>query len=104
MSPKDITGIAAEPTAMAPTEETFDVSHTGEDYEALPTYPTRPDFTTFENALCPSSQMVVFDGCPNDPNHPSSTPIYQTATFVQPNVNEFGSCKFHQFRPARPHA
>jgi cystathionine beta-lyase len=61
------------------------------DYNNLPTYPPRPDFAKFENSLRPASQMIVFDGAPNDPNKPSSTPIYQTSTFVQPNVSEFGT-------------
>ena len=38
-----------------------------------------------------SSQMVVFDGCPDDRHHPSSMPIYQTSTFVQPSSTEYGS-------------
>ncbi len=33
-----------------------------------------------------NSQCVVFDGAPGDPHRPSSTPIYQTATFVQPSA------------------
>jgi cystathionine beta-lyase len=72
-------------------------------YNDLPTYPPRPDFTAFENMLRPSSQMVVFDGAPNDPNKPSSTPIYQTATFVQPNVSEFGAYDYNTFRESDPH-
>ncbi|CAJ1338301.1 unnamed protein product [Effrenium voratum] len=44
----------------------------------------------FKNELQPASQCVVFDGCPEDPYHPSCTPIYQTATFVQPSSSEFG--------------
>ncbi|KEG09956.1 cystathionine beta-lyase-like protein [Trypanosoma grayi] len=57
-------------------------------YVELPTYPMRPHFE--KAAEHPSTQVVVFDGCPNDPYHPSSTPIYQTATFVQPDICEFG--------------
>ena len=61
-----------------------------EDYNEVPTFPVRPSFKNFQNALQPSTQTVVFDGCPDDPHHPSSTPIYQTATFVQPSSAEFG--------------
>ena len=61
-------------------------------YNAIPTFPVRPSFKNFQNALRPASQVVVFDGCPNDPHHPSSTPIYQTSTFVQPSSAKFGSC------------
>eukprot|EP00418_Pyrodinium_bahamense_P006554 CAMPEP_0179023790 /NCGR_PEP_ID=MMETSP0796-20121207/7113_1 /TAXON_ID=73915 /ORGANISM="Pyrodinium bahamense, Strain pbaha01" /LENGTH=664 /DNA_ID=CAMNT_0020719715 /DNA_START=13 /DNA_END=2003 /DNA_ORIENTATION=- len=60
-------------------------------YDDLPTFPVRPDFSGFENALGPASECVVFDGCPDDPYHPSNTPIYQTATFVQPSASEFGA-------------
>jgi len=59
-------------------------------YDDLPTFPPRPNFATFENALRPASECVVFDGCPEDPYHPSNTPIYQTSTFVQPSSSEFG--------------
>jgi len=59
-------------------------------YDDLPTFPVRPNFAAFENALQPASQCVVFDGCPEDPYHPSNTPIYQTSTFVQPSSSEFG--------------
>mmetsp|Transcript_44973 Transcript_44973/g.104011 ORF Transcript_44973/g.104011 Transcript_44973/m.104011 type:complete len:620 (-) Transcript_44973:101-1960(-) len=59
-------------------------------YDDLPTFPVRPNFSGFENKLRPASECVVFDGCPDDPYHPSNTPIYQTATFVQPSSSEFG--------------
>jgi len=59
-------------------------------YDDLPTFPIRPNFAGFDNALRPASECVVFDGCPDDPYHPSNTPIYQTATFVQPSSSEFG--------------
>lgn len=59
-------------------------------YDDLPTFPIRPNFASFENSLRPASQCVVFDGCPEDPYHPSNTPIYQTSTFVQPSSSEFG--------------
>eukprot|EP00927_Polykrikos_kofoidii_P051842 TRINITY_DN45624_c0_g1_i1.p1 TRINITY_DN45624_c0_g1~~TRINITY_DN45624_c0_g1_i1.p1 ORF type:complete len:649 (-),score=120.82 TRINITY_DN45624_c0_g1_i1:89-2035(-) len=60
-------------------------------YDDLPTFPIRPNFASFDNALQPASECVVFDGCPEDPYHPSNTPIYQTSTFVQPSCNEFGA-------------
>jgi len=60
-------------------------------YDDLPTFPIRPNFANFENALRPASECVVFDGCPEDPYHPSNTPIYQTSTFVQPSASEFGA-------------
>ena len=59
-----------------------------EHYDDLPTYPDRPHFA--EAPHHPSTQCVIFDGCPGDPYHPSSMPIYQTSTFVQPNIDEFG--------------
>lgn len=34
---------------------------------------------------------MVFEGSPRDPHKPSSVPIYQTATFVQPSSTEFGA-------------
>lgn len=61
------------------------------EYDDLPTFPIRPNFANFENALRPASECVVFDGCPEDPYHPSNTPIYQTSTFVQPSASEFGA-------------
>eukprot|EP00747_Dinoflagellata_sp_TGD_P158148 gnl/TRDRNA2_/TRDRNA2_177792_c1_seq3.p1 gnl/TRDRNA2_/TRDRNA2_177792_c1~~gnl/TRDRNA2_/TRDRNA2_177792_c1_seq3.p1 ORF type:complete len:653 (-),score=101.96 gnl/TRDRNA2_/TRDRNA2_177792_c1_seq3:78-2036(-) len=62
-----------------------------QEYDDLPTFPIRPSFAHFQNDLRPASQCVVFDGCPEDPYHPSTTPIYQTATFVQPSASEFGA-------------
>lgn len=61
------------------------------EYDDLPTFPIRPNFAGFKNALKPASECIVFDGCPEDPYHPSNTPIYQTATFVQPSASEFGA-------------
>ena len=72
---------------VSPVEKT---APTLKHYNDLPTYPVRPSFKDFQNSLRPSSQTVVFDGCPNDPYHPSSTPIYQTSTFVQPDIANFG--------------
>lgn len=60
-------------------------------YDDLPTFPMRPNFSGFDNKLKPASECVVFDGCPDDPYHPSNTPIYQTSTFVQPSASEFGA-------------
>eukprot|EP01060_Flectonema_neradi_P036607 TRINITY_DN7099_c2_g1_i2.p1 TRINITY_DN7099_c2_g1~~TRINITY_DN7099_c2_g1_i2.p1 ORF type:complete len:521 (+),score=77.33 TRINITY_DN7099_c2_g1_i2:83-1645(+) len=60
------------------------------DTQAIPTYPDRPHFDKETKMLHPATQVVIFDGCPNDPYHPSSMPIYQTATFVQPSITEFG--------------
>jgi len=60
-------------------------------YDDLPTFPVRPNFSGFDNSLHPASECVVFDGCPDDPYHPSNTPIYQTSTFVQPSASEFGA-------------
>merc|ERR1719253_407425 len=60
-------------------------------YNELPTYPWRPSFKDFQNELHPASQAVVFDGCPDDPYKPSSTPIYQTSTYAQPTSSEFGA-------------
>jgi len=60
-------------------------------YDDLPTFPMRPSFRDFKNTLGPASECVVFDGCPEDPYHPSNTPIYQTSTFVQPSCSEFGA-------------
>lgn len=56
----------------------------------LPTFPERPHFEAQPPPLHPSTAVVAFDPCPSDPYHPSSMPIYQTATFVQPNIEEFG--------------
>lgn len=60
------------------------------EYDDLPTFPIRPSFADFKNSLHAASECVVFDGCPEDPYHPSNTPIYQTATFVQPSASAFG--------------
>lgn len=37
-----------------------------------------------------STRLVHFDACPDDPYRPVATPIYQTATFEQESVLEFG--------------
>lgn len=38
----------------------------------------------------PRTRCVRFERAPSDPWRPSSTPLYQTATFEQPNAAEFG--------------
>ena len=60
-------------------------------YDALPTFPVRPSYKDYHSNLTLQTQCVVFDGCPKDPHKPASTPIYQTATFVQPSASEFGA-------------
>eukprot|EP00929_Paragymnodinium_shiwhaense_P067248 TRINITY_DN33866_c0_g1_i1.p1 TRINITY_DN33866_c0_g1~~TRINITY_DN33866_c0_g1_i1.p1 ORF type:complete len:484 (+),score=90.34 TRINITY_DN33866_c0_g1_i1:115-1566(+) len=65
-----------------------------EHYDEVPTFPLRPSFKNFVNVLQPSTQTVVFDGCPEDPYRPSSMPIYQTSTFVQPSTTEVGPCDY----------
>ena len=60
-------------------------------YDSLPTFPVRPSYKTYHSNLTLPTQCVVFDGCPQDPHKPASTPIYQTATFVQPSASEFGA-------------
>eukprot|EP00435_Cladocopium_sp_Y103_P026107 s1289_g6.t1 len=57
------------------TQVRFDLSEQPCDYDALPTFPIRPNFAGTAS---------------HDPYHPSNTPIYQTATFVQPSSSEFG--------------
>lgn len=69
----------------------FPLAETSCEYDDLPTFPIRPNFANFKNKLQPASECVVFDGCPEDPYHPSNTPIYQTSTFVQPSSSEFGA-------------
>jgi cystathionine beta-lyase len=61
-----------------------------ENSESTPTFPLRPSYADFHNQLRTNSQVVVFDGAPDDPHHPSSTPIYQTSTFRQPTSSSFG--------------
>ncbi|KAF4677386.1 hypothetical protein FOL47_001972 [Perkinsus chesapeaki] len=60
------------------------------DYNQVPTYPERPTFESKPLPLRYETQCVAFDPCKSDPNHPSSMPIYQTATFVQPSIERFG--------------
>eukprot|EP01087_Luapelamoeba_hula_P014665 TRINITY_DN4341_c0_g1_i2.p1 TRINITY_DN4341_c0_g1~~TRINITY_DN4341_c0_g1_i2.p1 ORF type:complete len:469 (-),score=44.43 TRINITY_DN4341_c0_g1_i2:344-1750(-) len=62
----------------------------GASYDDLPTYPPRPHFQKKHLHMQLSTQLVVYDGCPKDPYHPASMPIYQTSTFVQPSATEFG--------------
>lgn len=58
--------------------------------EATPTFPLRPSYADFHSLLRKNTQVVLFDGAPNDPNQPSSMPIYQTSTFRQPSASCFG--------------
>lgn len=37
------------------------------------------------------TELVQFDACPGDPHGPTSTPIYQTATFEQEDPERFGA-------------
>lgn len=55
-----------------------------------PTFPLRPSYHEFQSQLRTASQVVVFDGAPDDPHGPSSPPIYQTSTFRQPSATRFG--------------
>ena len=70
------------------------------EYNSLPTHPPRPSFANFKNPLQPMSQTVVFDGAPDDPYKPSSTPLYQTSTFEQPDALSFG--KYDYTRSGNP--
>lgn len=67
----------------------FHFTPESQDYNEIPTYPLRPEFD--KATANPATKVVVFDGCPQDAYHPSSTPIYQTSTFVQPGIGSFGS-------------
>ena len=69
-------------------------------YNSIPTHPPRPDFTAYENPLHQLSQTVVYDGAPDDPYKPSSTPLYQTSTFSQPDATSFG--KYDYTRSGNP--
>jgi cysteine-S-conjugate beta-lyase len=71
-----------------------------ESYNKIPTYPPRPSFEGFQNPLKPLSQTVVYDGAPDDPYKPSSTPLYQTSTFQQPSATSFG--KYDYSRSGNP--
>ena len=47
------------------------------DYNALPTYPSRPSYREFTSALSLRTQCVMTDGVAGDRFAPSSVPIYQ---------------------------
>jgi cystathionine beta-lyase len=47
-----------------------------------------------------ATRLIAFDTCPNDPNRPTATPIYQTATFEQETAEEFG--KYDYARSGNP--
>lgn len=61
------------------------------DYNQLPTYPARPHFHNSHVSMALETQVVAFNGAMDDPTRPSSMPIYQTATFCQPDADHFGS-------------
>ncbi len=46
------------------------------------------------------TELVHYDPCPEDPFHPSSTPIYQTATFAQEEAAQCG--RFDYSRSGNP--
>ncbi len=46
------------------------------------------------------TELVRYDPCPEDPFRPSSTPIYQTATFAQSEATQFG--RFDYSRSGNP--
>mmetsp|Transcript_63946 Transcript_63946/g.133295 ORF Transcript_63946/g.133295 Transcript_63946/m.133295 type:complete len:414 (-) Transcript_63946:567-1808(-) len=48
--------------------------------KAKPAYPKGVDVST---AIC------CYNPCPNDPHGPTSMPIYQSSTFIQPSATEF---------------
>mmetsp|Transcript_43273 Transcript_43273/g.122591 ORF Transcript_43273/g.122591 Transcript_43273/m.122591 type:complete len:551 (-) Transcript_43273:111-1763(-) len=62
----------------------------GFDYNQLPTYPVRPSFKDKPEEANMDTHIVAFDPCKLDPYHPTSMPIYQTATFQQPSIERFG--------------
>lgn len=65
-------------------------SYPGGGRAEAPTFPVRPSYREFQSQLQPASQVVVFDGAPDDPYKPSSTPLYQTSTFRNPSASHFG--------------
>ena len=78
---------AASPALASPLPR---YSALAADYNALPTYPSRPSYREFTSALSLRTQCVLSDGAKGDRFAPASVPIYQTATFVQPSATEFG--------------
>ena len=98
--PPDTAGFATEGPVDIEKEYTDDTSDDArkmkypvEGSEGVPqvTYPYRPRYdTAAAPPLHPATQLIHFDGCPNDPYHPATVPIYQTATFVQPSASEYG--------------
>jgi cystathionine beta-lyase len=88
------------PTNKPPQKIKFNREDSTPDYNAIPTYPPRPSFESFHNPLQPLSQTVVYDGAPDDPYKPSSTPLYQTSTFQQPDATSFG--KYDYTRSGNP--
>jgi len=91
----------APPPPSSPSDKIiFKREESANDYNLIPTYPPRPSFESFSNPLHPLSQTVVFDGAPDDPYKPSSTPLYQTSTFQQPDATSFG--KYDYTRSGNP--
>ena len=83
--------MASVPAATEPDPRNLRYDATTPLYGDLPTFPTRPSYREHNSSLQLSTQCVVFEGAPDDPHKPSSVPIYQTATFVQPSATEFGA-------------
>ncbi len=54
----------------------------------------------YPSQWAPATAMVAFNGCPDDPHKPSSVPIYQTATFIQPSAAE--SAQYDYTRSGNP--
>ena len=90
--PSDDGAAAAAAPAASPTPTpSARYSALAADYNSLPTFPSRPSYRAFTSALSPRTQCVLADGARGgDRFAPSSVPIYQTATFVQPSAREFG--------------
>eukprot|EP01066_Platyproteum_vivax_P011286 Platyproteum_vivax@DN5123_c0_g1_i1.p1 len=59
-------------------------------YDDLPTFPVRPSYRDNPAEGNLDTFVVNFDPCTKDPYHPTSMPIYQTATFQQPSIERFG--------------
>jgi hypothetical protein len=50
----------------------------------------------YPSQWAPATAMVAFNGCPDDTHKPSSVPIYQTATFIQPSAAESAQYDYTQ--------
>eukprot|EP00004_Rigifila_ramosa_P002545 TRINITY_DN12677_c0_g1_i1.p1 TRINITY_DN12677_c0_g1~~TRINITY_DN12677_c0_g1_i1.p1 ORF type:complete len:492 (+),score=124.09 TRINITY_DN12677_c0_g1_i1:3-1478(+) len=80
----------SNPRAFSTVMPAEKYSVAADDYNSVPTYPPRAHFNDHHLRMRFSTKIICFEGCPNDPYHPSSMPIYQTATFVQPSASEYG--------------